>query len=156
MHWRVLLGSMAWLTSATEGTSAITDQYLLNAETVVHAESAVGKYDRTLHTEISASLQQAASEVLLEVRRDSYICILRGALAGHTVALIQGQKCPQSIKGEGFQADLDGTLTSGSATIGPHELILTTNWDVHGTVKLGPLSIPVTGTVSTVATGPKT
>ena len=156
MQWRILLGSVAWLSSGAGGASAVNDQYLLSAETVVHAESTVGNYDRTLQTELRASLTRSGTQVSLEVSRDGYVCILRGMLTGNAVVLVPGQQCPQSLKGEGFQANLDGKLTSGSATIGTHALMLTTKWDVRGTVKLGPLSIPVAGTVSTVATGPKT
>jgi len=155
MQWRILLASVAWLSLGAGGTSSIDGQYLLSAETVVHAESTVGNYDRSLHTELRASLQHSGTEVSLDVRRDNYVCILHGALAGNTVSLNQGQQCPQSIRGDGFQADLAGTLTFGSATVGKHELVLTTKWDVRGTVKLGPVSIPVTGALSTVATGPK-
>jgi hypothetical protein len=156
MQWRVLLGCVAWVSSAAGVTPEVDGQYLLNAETVVHAESTVGTYDRTVNTELSASLQSSGKEVSLEVRRDGHVCALHGALTGNIVTFIQGQQCPQSIRGEGFQAKLDGTLTSGSATLGAHNLMLTTKWDVRGTVKLGPISIPVTGTVSTVAVGPKT
>jgi len=155
MQRRVLLGSVAWLSLAGAGAPAVNGQYLLSAETTVHAESTVGTYDRSLHAELSASVQSSGSQVSLEVRRDNHVCVLRGALAGNIATFVQGQQCPQSIRGEGFQADLAGTLTFGSATLGAHELTLTTKWDVRGTVKLGPISIPVTGTVSTVAAGPK-
>ncbi len=155
MPWRVLLGSVVSVSSAGGGASAISGQYLLSAETVVHAESTVGTYDRTVNAELSALLRNSGAEVSLEIRRDNHVCILHGALAGNMVTMLQGQQCPQSIRGDGFQADLAGTLTNGSATIGAHDLMLTTKWDVRGNVRLGPLSIPVTGTVSTVAAGPK-
>ncbi len=155
IHWSAVVGLVAWFSLGAGGTSSSSSQYLLNAETTVHAESGVGTYDRTIHTELNASVITAGTETSLEVRRDNYMCVLRGARTGDTLALIQGQKCPQSIKGDGFQADLDGILQSGSATLGADKLILTTKWGVRGTVKLGPLSIPVTGAVSTFATGPR-
>jgi hypothetical protein len=154
--WSILLGSVAWLASGAGGTSATDGQYLLNAKTDVHAESTVGTYDRSVQAELHAWVRHSGpTEVTLQVRRDTYTCILRGSVAGKGVTLAQGQKCPQTIKGDGFQADLDGTLTSGSAILGARELSVTTNWAVSGTVKLGPLRIPVTGTVQTVAAGAK-
>jgi len=143
------------LSSVAGGAPAIDGNYSLTAETVVHAESSAGNYDRTLNTELRASVMRSGAGVSIEIRRDDHICVLRGSLAGTNVTFNQGQQCPQSIGGPGFQADLAGTLTSGSATVGNNTLTLSTKWDVRGVVKLGPVSIPVTGTVSTVATGSK-
>ena len=155
MNSSLLLASLAWLTAGADNAHAIMTRYLLSADTTVHAESGVGTYDRTVRTEIDASVLISGSDATLRVQRDNYTCMLHGAVTGNTVALIQGQKCPQSIRGDGFRADLDGTLQSGTATIGASSLLLTTRWDVRGAVKVGPLSIPVTGTVSTTATGQK-
>jgi len=155
MNSSLLLASLAYLTAGAANAHAVMTQYLLNADTTVHAESVVGTYDRTIRTELDASVLISGSDATLRVHRDNYTCMLHGAVHGDAVALIQGQKCPQSIRGDGFQADLDGTLQSGTATIGANSLMLTTRWDVRGTVKVGPLSIPVTGNVSTIATGKK-
>jgi len=151
----LLLASLAWFTAGADNAHAIVTQYLLSADTTVHAESAIATYDRTIRAELDASVLISGSNATLRVHRDDYTCILHGAVTGERVALTQGQKCPQSIRGDGFRADLDGTLQSGAATIGANALTLTTSWDVRGTVKVGPLSIQVTGNVSTTATGPK-
>ena len=154
-RWSALLGPMAWLISGAGGTPASPGQYVLNAETLVHAESGIGTYERTIRTTLDASLMISGAEASLDVHRDGYACVLRGAAKGDSLTLFLGQRCPQSIRGDGFQADLDGRLKSGSVTISANSLVLTTQWDVRGTVTVGPLSIPVTGTVSTTATGPK-
>ena len=155
MNSSLLLASLAWLTAGADNAHATMTQYLLSADTTVHAESAVGAYDRTIRTDLDVTVLISGSKATLRVHRDSYTCVLNGAVTGNALALTPGQKCPQSIRGDGFQADLDGTLQSGAATISPNDLMLTTKWDVRGTVKVGPLSIPVTGNVSTTATGPK-
>lgn len=131
-------------------------RYSLSAVTVVHAESSVGVFDQTLYPTLTAAVTHTAQGVSLELRRESYVCTLQGTLSNHSVLLQQGQTCPQSIRGEGFQATLEGTLTSGSAVFAASELKLSMKWDVHGTVKVGPLPIAVTGTISTTASGPKT
>jgi len=150
-----LLGTLGCLCLGAGGNDAVDGRYLLSGETVVHAESSLGKYDRTLYPELDATLSHAGAKVVVEVRRDNYVCTLKGSVSGASITLFQGQKCPQSIKGEGFQAELDGTLTAGSGTLGTQKLTLTTSWDVRGRVQLGPISVPVTGTLSTVASGPK-
>lgn len=151
----LLLASLAWLTAGADNTPVTVTQYLLSADTTVHAESGAGTYDRTIGTELEVSVSISGSNATLRVNRDSYTCTLRGTVTGKSLVLTQGQKCPQSLRGDGFQADLDGTLQSGAAAFGTNNMILTTMWGVRGTVKIGPLSIPVAGTVSTNATGPK-
>ena len=152
MRLTALFGAIAWLGLSSEAAS--TDgRYSLNAETVMHAESSVGTYDRTINATLEATLKHSGSDVSLELRRDDHVCTLNGALSGNSLFLEQGQKCPQSIKGDGFQADLDGTLQSGSASIVANELRLVMKWGVRGTVKIGPLPIGVTGTLSTTANG---
>jgi len=153
MNSSLLLASLMWLTAGANNTHAVMTQYLLSGDTTVHAESSVGTYDRTIRTELDATVVISGSDATFRIHRDNYTCLLHGPVTGGTVALVQGQKCPQSIRGDSFQADLDGTLQGGTATLGANNLTLTTKWDVRGTVKVGPLSIPVTGNVSTTATG---
>ena len=155
MQSSLLLASLAWFAAGADNAHNTLTQYLLSADTTVHAESGVGTYDRTIRTELHASVLISGSDATLRVHRDNYTCILHGAIAGKSLALTQGQKCPQSIRGDGFQAELDGTLQSGAVMLGTNSLMLTTKWEVRGTVKVGPLSIPVTGNVSTTATGQK-
>jgi hypothetical protein len=146
----------AAVTAILLGGQAFADggaTFRLNGETTVHAESPVGSYDRTFHPTLVATVSGPDSDVAIEVKTDGHACTLHGTRANDAVTLAPGQKCPQSISGTGITADLDGTLTSGSASTAPHALGLHTVWNVRGSVRVGPLAIPVTGTVITDVRG---
>ena len=148
---------LLWLAAVTLSSGAgaidIDGRYSLDADTAVHAESSAGTFDRTVSSTIDVSVGHGDKSVTLDVHHDAYVCRIQGLLSGSTVTFPEGQKCPQSIKESGFRAQLEGTLASGVATFSGTTMKLTTNWNVRGTVMIGPLTIPVSGTLLTTAAG---
>jgi hypothetical protein len=150
-----LTAILLWDPGAARAAAApsFAGKYKLRAETKVHAPG----YDQTFRLRFVVTVSSGASDDLtFEVRRGPNACTLHGKLEGRRVSFERGQKCPQSIDGEGFHADLDGVLKSGSATFAADgKLSLTTDWEVKGDVYVGPLKIPASGTVHTEGQGPK-
>jgi hypothetical protein len=116
------------------------------------------EYNRDFTPDIEAAISAtpAPGELLLTLthKEQTQRIVGRIQLDG-TVAFAAGQKSPQKFDGEGFVADLTGTLRDGSATLSQGTLRVQISWAAEGMVSVAGVPKDVSGTIVSDLHGPR-
>ncbi len=110
-------------------------------------------FDETFQPTLKAVVSGPDKALTIEVTGEGMTCALKGARVGNNITLPLGQKCPVHVERDGMNADLDGVLTAGSATIVGKAITLKTKWDVAGKVLIVFKKVNVTGVVDSDVKG---
>jgi hypothetical protein len=136
--------------AATERGTRIGGVYSLMGTSDINAQIGPVPYRRTVQSTVEVKVEPAEdARVALTVSADGRTCTLVGLMTGiETLTLTPQQHCPQLAQLEGdAQLEVDGALNSGRALIHEGRMTLTTQWAVTGTLSMGGLRVPVSGTI---------
>jgi hypothetical protein len=150
----LLLALSAWTlagsAAAAERGTRIGGVYSLTGTSDINAQVGPVPYRRTVQSSVEVKVEPAEdARVTLTISADGRTCTLAALMTGsETLTLTPQQHCPQLAQLEGdAQLELDGALNSGRAVIHEGRMTLTTQWAITGTLSMGGLRIPVSGTI---------
>ncbi|MEY2933851.1 MAG: hypothetical protein RL033_4600 [Pseudomonadota bacterium] len=149
------------LTVAFVATAAVAEDTALSGHLEMSSTSrvktsAVGvAYDREFRPRLDVTITLAANQTaIVEVGLQGQRCRMTGVYESPAVIRLDaGSQCPQVLElDHGVRAELEPVLSAGTIVRNGSVTTLRTEWDARGKLKRGFLTLPVTGTISTVAT----